>query len=184
MAVLAASSGVGQGTTVTVRLPLLQVSPAKNPPASNLDREDSTVEQVVSSDSIQLLKGLRVLVVDDDASVLELLRTILEDYGVLVTAVVSVEEAIALLRANPGQYDVLLSDIGMPYEDGYSLIRQVRALSADLGGQIPAAALTAYVTDEEQRKSLEAGFQKHIIKPVEPEQLAAIVAELAALRPT
>ena len=182
--VLAASSGVGQGTTVTVRLPLLQVSPAKNPPASNLDREDSTVEQVVSSDSIQLLKGLRVLVVDDDASVLELLRTILEDYGVLVTAVVSVEEAIALLRANPGQYDVLLSDIGMPNEDGYSLIRQGRALSADLGGQIPAAALTAYVTDEEQRKSLEAGFQRHIIKPVEPEQLAAIVASLAASRPT
>ncbi|MGL5925606.1 response regulator, partial [Chroococcidiopsis sp.] len=73
------------------------------------------------------------------------------------------------------------SDIGMPNEDGYSLIRRVRALSADLGGQIPAAALTAYVTDKEQRESLEAGFQKHIVKPVEPEQLAAIVAELAAL---
>ncbi|OWY67578.1 ATPase [cyanobacterium TDX16] len=177
----AASPGVGQGTTMTVRLPLL---PAKNSPASNLDRVDSTVQQVVPSDSIQLLEGLQVLVVDDDTSVLELLRTILEDYGVLVTAVVSVEEAIAALRANPGQYDVLLSDIGMPNEDGYSLIRRVRALSADLGGQIPAAALTAYVTDKEQRESLGAGFQKHIIKPVEPEQLAAIVAELAALRPT
>ncbi len=179
----AASPGVGQGTTMTVRLPL-QVLPAKNSQASNLDRVDSTVEQVVPSDSIQLLKGLRVLVVDDEAGILELLTTILEDYGVLVTAVASAEEAISVLRANPRQYDLLLSDIGMPYEDGYTLIRRVRALSADLGGQIPAAALTAYVRVEEQREAIAAGFQRYIIKPVEPAQLASIVGDLAALRRT
>ena len=84
-----------------------------------------------------------------------------------------------MLTANPGEYDVLLSDIGMPDEDGYALIRQVRALSADLGGQIPAAALTAYVRGEEQSMALAAGFQKHITKPVEPAQLTSIIAELA-----
>ena len=127
------------------------------------------------------LSGLRVLVVDDEAGMLELLKTILEQYSAQVTAVGSAKEAIAVLTANPGEYDALLSDIGMPNEDGYALIRQVRELSADLGGQIPAAALTAYVRVEEQSLALNAGFQRHIAKPIEPEQLVSMIAELAEI---
>ena len=112
---------------------------------------------------------------------LELLKTILEQYSAQVTAVGSAKEAIAVLTANPGEYDVLLSDIGMPNEDGYALIRQVRELSAELGGQIPAAALTAYVRVEEQRETLNTGFQRHIAKPIEPEQLVSMIAELAEI---
>ncbi len=89
-----------------------------------------------------------------------------------------------MLTANPGEHDILLSDVGMPDEDGCALIRQVRALGAELGGQIPAAALTAYVRVEEQKEALAAGFQRHIAKPVEPAQLVSIVAELAAIRRT
>jgi two-component system CheB/CheR fusion protein len=174
----AASPGQGQGTTITVRLPLSAKSAETQPRALE---PVSTVGPEVLLDSPLSLEGLRVLVVDDEAGILELLTMILEQYGAQVTAVASGEEAIAALTANPGEHDVLLSDIGMPHEDGYALIRQVRALGAEAGGQIPAAALTAYVRVEEQQESLAAGFQRHITKPVEPAQLVSIVAELAGL---
>ncbi len=180
--VRAESLGKGQGTTMIVRL-LLQEQPIASSLPSDLEQVGSTVGPGVPLvGSIPTLSGLRVLVVDDEAGMLELLKTILEQYGTQVTAVVSAQEAIAVLTANPGEHDILLSDIGMPEEDGYALIRQVRALGAELGGQIPAAALTAYVRGEEQRESLAAGFQRHIAKPVEPAQLASIIAELADRR--
>jgi two-component system CheB/CheR fusion protein len=174
----AESPGEGQGTTMTVRLPL-QALPTDRFLPGDLEQVESTTGLLVPLDSIQPLEGLRVLVVDDEAGILELLKTIVEQYGAEVTAVGSAKEAIAVLTANPGQHDVLLSDIGMPNEDGYALIRQVRALSAELGGQIPAAALTAYVRAEEERESLATGFQRHIAKPVEPAQLVSIIADLA-----
>jgi two-component system CheB/CheR fusion protein len=168
----AESLGEGQGATFTVQLPLLKTTKRKKTNFTSSPHHPITPS---------LLDGLRVLVVDDEAGILELLKTILEQYAAQVTAVTSAKEAIAALIAHPEEYDVLLSDIGMPDEDGYALIRQVRELSAQLGGQIPAAALTAYARGEEQRETLTAGFQRHIAKPVEPEQLVSIIAELAQI---
>ena len=102
----------------------------------------------------------------------------LEQYGATVTSFATAAEALQSLQANP-QYHVLLSDIGMPAQDGWMLIRQVRALSAADGGQIPAAALTAYVSDRDREMALRLGFQAHIAKPIEPYKLAQIVADLA-----
>jgi two-component system CheB/CheR fusion protein len=171
--VWAESPGIGQGAKFLVQLPLLKTSKKQKtniaPSSPNFPVNPS------------LLAGLRVLVVDDEAGMRELLKTILEEYAAQVTVVGSAQEAIDALTANPSQYDVLLSDIGMPNEDGYMLIRQVRQLSTENGGQIPAAALTAYVRGEEQREIISAGFQRHIAKPVEPEQLALIIAELAQI---
>lgn len=168
----AESLGQGQGATFTVQLPLL-----KTRKRETKNSTPSLHQQINPA----LLDGLQVLVVDDEAGLLELLKTILEQYAAQVTAVGSAKEALAALIANPGEYDVLLSDIGMPDEDGYALIRQVRELNVETGGQIPAAALTAYVRGEEQSEALAAGFQRHIAKPVEPEQLVLIVAELARI---
>ena len=173
----AESPGEGQGTTMTVSLPL-QPLHTDSSVSSDLSILESTVGNLVPLDTMQTLVGVRLLVVDDDAGILELLKTILEQYGAFVTAVSSAKEAIALLTANRSEYDVLLSDIGMPDEDGYALIREVRALDAEVGG-IPALALTAYVREEEQTESLTAGFQRHIAKPVEPAQLVSMIAELA-----
>ena len=164
----AASPGDGQGATFIVKLPRLQIIKG--------DSEDNTLPLQISS---SLLEGLHVLIVEDEISLRELVKTILEHFGAEVTEANSAKNAIAHLTANPGAYDVLLSDIGMPEEDGYALICQVRKLSRELGGQIPAAALTAYVREEDRQKSVAAGFQRHINKPVHPEQLVSIVAELA-----
>jgi two-component system, chemotaxis family, CheB/CheR fusion protein len=173
--VWAESPGIGQGATFLVQLPLLKT---KNKEKTNVTPSpDRPINPA-------FLDGLRVLVVDDEAGMRELLKTILEEYAAQVTVVASARDAIATLTANPSQYDVLLSDIGMPNEDGYMLIRQVRQLSVENGGQIPAAALTAYVRREEQTEIISAGFQRHIAKPVEPEQLALIIAELAQINET
>ena len=176
--VRAESPGEKQGATFKVQLPLLEKSREAGGAG---EREEILPPQPINP---SLLNGLQVLVVDDEAGILELLKTILEQYGAHVTAVGSAKEVIAVLTANPGEHDVLLSDVGMPDEDGCTLIRQVRALGAELGGQIPAAALTAYVRVEERIEALAAGFQRHISKPVEPAQLASLVAELAAIRRT
>ncbi len=116
---------------------------------------------------------------DDQADICQLFKAVLEEYGAQMTGVESAKEALATLRANPGGYDVLLSDIGLPEEDGYSLIRQVRELSPEAGGQIPAAALTAYAEYADQTEALAAGFQMHVAKPIPPAQLLSIVATLA-----
>jgi signal transduction histidine kinase/CheY-like chemotaxis protein len=124
----------------------------------------------------QSLKGLRVLLVDDEPDAREMMGELLKAFGAEVTSAASAAEAMVLVeRVQP---DVLLSDIGMPGEDGLALIRRVRALPP---GQcsIPAAAVTAYTTDRDRRRAEEAGFQRHITKPIEPAALAAAVAELA-----
>jgi CheY-like chemotaxis protein len=127
-----------------------------------------------------------VLVVDDEEDARSLVSTVLEKCGARVTAVGSAAEALVEFeRALP---DVLLSDIGMPEEDGYSLITKVRSLPAGRGGQTPAAALTAYARVEDRMRVLRAGFQTHVPKPVEPAELVTIVANLAGrfskVRPT
>ncbi|MBD2179632.1 PAS domain S-box protein [Planktothrix sp. FACHB-1355] len=165
--VCAESPGEGLGATFTVKLPLLKQrvpltsqSPAKTP------------QSPVSSP----LNGLRVLVVDDDADSREFLTFVLQEYGAQATAVGSAAEGLeAVCKLKP---DVLVSDIGMPGEDGYSLIRKVRALDAKEGGETPAVALTAYARDEDCKLALKLGFQMHVAKPVEPAELVKVVAKL------
>ncbi|AHJ29823.1 ATP-binding protein [Nodularia spumigena CS-584] len=174
----AESQGEGQGATFTVRLPLQapqqQISlPISTEPATCINQPE------LSMDEIPSLEGVRVLVVDDQADICQLFKIVLEEYGAEMTGVESAKQAIATLKANPGGYDVLLSDIGLPEEDGYSLIRQVRKLSPEAGGQIPAAALTAYAEYADHTEALAAGFQMHLAKPIPPAQLLSIVATLA-----
>jgi CheY-like chemotaxis protein len=122
------------------------------------------------------LDGFQLLVVDDEADAREFVTTVLEHYGAKVIAVASVSEALeAVERSQP---DVLVSDIGMPGENGYSLIRKLRQLEAERGGRIPAIALTAYARSEDRAAAIAAGFQLHISKPVDPAQLAAVVANI------
>ncbi|MGI2908075.1 chemotaxis protein CheB [Tolypothrix sp. VBCCA 56010] len=169
----AESLGEGQGATFTVRLPL-QTKIAESA-VKSLDLID--IEMLVGD--IPSLAGVRVLIVDDAADVREVFTAVLEGYQAIVTTVASATDAIAILTANPSEYDVLLSDISMPGEDGYTLIRRVRQLSAEAGGQIPAAALTAHARSEDRTEALAAGFQMHLTKPVAAEQLALAVATLA-----
>jgi CheY-like chemotaxis protein len=123
------------------------------------------------------LDGLRVLVVDDNIDSLELITVILDQYGIeIITATSAVEAIEAIAQSIP---DILISDIAMPLEDGYSLIRKIRKLSPAQGGQIPAIALTAYAKHEDRLLALEAGFQMHVPKPVDPFELVTVVAKLA-----
>jgi signal transduction histidine kinase/ActR/RegA family two-component response regulator len=167
------SHGTGQGAMFMVRLPLRSVDEETH----KTEWTQQTVGDEVPRRDLLSLDGLRVLVVDDQADVQELLITILEHYGAEVIVTATAAEALqvlAYLRPN-----VLISDIGMPEADGYALIRQVRTLEAEQGGQIPAIALTAYAKVEDVTKALLAGFQLHIPKPVNPAELAVAVEKLA-----
>jgi CheY-like chemotaxis protein len=117
--------------------------------------------------------------VDDDADIRALLIYTLEVCGAEVMAAASADEAISVLTASSTPMDILISDIGMPDEDGYALLRRVRALEPENGGRIPAIALTAYARTQDRRAALLAGFQSHVAKPVEPAELIAVIANLA-----
>ncbi|WP_375503090.1 chemotaxis protein CheB [uncultured Nostoc sp.] len=176
----AQSRGEGKGTTITIRLPLRSIPPEITPPtylepsvlSSTLDTLDGKRPSVT-------LEGLCILAVDDQVDSRDLIKWMLEDFGAEVVVVTSAREAIAALTESPGRYDVLLADIGMPDEDGYSLIRQVRELDASAGGQIPAAAITAYATEQERQRVIDAGFQMHLAKPIELIELVFMVANLS-----
>ncbi|MEG4214908.1 chemotaxis protein CheB [Microcoleus sp. Pol14C6] len=176
--VQAESPGDGQGTTLTVRLPL-RLLPQELTSAINLKSTVLVGSLNPSNDTVPSLEGLHVLVVDDQIDTRELLEFVLESYGAEVSTVESARSALVAMKENPGRYDVLISDIGMPEDNGYFLIREVRALAAEAGGEIPAVALTAYASDRERSRAIEAGFQMHISKPVQPDQIALIVANLA-----
>ncbi len=171
--VRAHSEGAGKGATFIVKLPVMPVRME----TSNAERvQPASVESGVSFDPPSL-DGVKVLVVDDNADTRLFLTTVLEECKAQVKAAASVSEAMELIKQS--KPDVLVSDIGMPEEDGYSLISKVRALSPEQGGLIPAAALTAYARAEDRTRSLMSGFQIHLPKPVEPAELAAVVANLA-----
>jgi CheY-like chemotaxis protein len=122
------------------------------------------------------LAGLHVLVVDDDEDGRDLLAEILIECGTRVSRASSAAEAIAQFdRDRP---DILISDIGMPGEDGYALIKRVRARGPEAGGTVPAASLTAYAGPEDRRRALLAGFNMHVPKPIDPPELIAVVASL------
>jgi CheY-like chemotaxis protein len=164
------SEGDGQGATFTVRLP---ISPLRTEEAVG---PSSAVEPPL--DCPPGLEGARVLLVEDEPDVRELMVIVLERCKVKVTAVGSAAEALlALQREVP---DVLVSDIGMPGEDGYALIRKVRELTPERGGKVPALAVTAHARAEDRRRALLAGYQMHLGKPVAPEELLLMVATLAS----
>jgi PAS domain S-box-containing protein len=162
------SPGEGQGATFTVKLPLLKSSDSRvaSPESSNL--------QLNTEDS--LLSGVQILLVDDQADVRDFFSFALEQYGATVTSVTSAPEALKALAAS--KPDILLSDIGMPFMDGYMLLREVRKLPPEQNGQIPAIALTAYAGEINYNQALAAGFQKHLPKPVEPLDLAKAIVNL------
>jgi CheY-like chemotaxis protein len=172
--VRAESAGEAKGSTFVISLPLATVTRADvmkpAPPLARGDGEDCAVPGVD-------LTGVTVLVIDDDDDTRRLLRTLLESCGAEVVTAAGVAEAMAAIeRARPS---VVLSDIEMPGEDGYDFIRRLRALPAERGGRLPAAALTAYARSEDRRRALQAGFQLHAAKPIEPVELLTILANLA-----
>jgi CheY-like chemotaxis protein/anti-sigma regulatory factor (Ser/Thr protein kinase) len=172
------SPGVGQGATFTVALPLMAVHP--EPAGSDADRRHPTAQTapaVLAEEQCVRIAGVRVLVADDEADARGLVRRLLEDCDAIVETVGSAAEAYDRLRG--GRFDVLVSDIGMPGEDGYSLLRRVRALPAEQGGRVPAIALTAYARAEDRMKAVLAGFQLHLAKPVEPAELITMVASVS-----
>jgi len=169
------SPGTGQGTTFTVKLPVMII----HLPPSAPEPLNSLVEANGRFQASPTLEGLQILVVEDEADALELLSTILAKYGADVMAVASVKEALTIIEtASDRRPDVLVSDIGMPDEDGYSLIRKLRQLEAQRGGRLPAIALTAYARNDDRQQALLAGFQMHLTKPVDATELVAVVASL------
>jgi len=169
------SPGIGQGTTFTVTLPAMIIPQ----PPSDPEPLNSIVETKPRVEASPTLEGLQILVVDDEADALELLSTILQNNGAEVIAVASVKQALTIIEtATDRSPDVLVSDIGMPDEDGYSLIRKLRQLEAQRGGKLPAIALTAYAASDDRRQALLAGFQMHLTKPVDAAELVAVVASL------
>jgi PAS domain S-box-containing protein len=178
-----ASEGEGKGATFTVNLPLLISAETEIPviepfSAHSLDTEFAEADEPDNGDQngkAPLLAEIEVLIVEDHHDTRDFLAMVLQESGAEVTAVSSVPEAIQHLeQARP---DVLVSDIGLPLEDGYKLIQKVRHRESTHGHHIPAIALTAYVRTEDQLRALSAGFQMHVSKPVEPQALIAAIAK-------
>lgn len=165
-----------RGAIFTVELRRRSVAAAPMASPAVIERHP-LAEEAVWFQSAPSLQGLRVLVVDDEPDARELVATVLKRCGAQVTAVASAREGLAALRQE--RPHVLLADIEMPEESGYDLIREVRNLPAELGGLTPAAALTAYASTADRMRTLDAGFQIHVPKPVQPPELVAVVASLA-----
>jgi signal transduction histidine kinase/ActR/RegA family two-component response regulator len=168
----AQSGGAGKGSTFTVKLPLAAVQTRGIERVARLGATDSGGHRQLAS-----LDGLRILVVDDEADVRDLVATILRQSGAAVTTVRSAGEALeAFATVTP---NIVVSDIEMPGEDGYSLIRKLRTGGNPAGRTVPAIALSAYAGPGDRMRALDAGFQLHVSKPVEPAELVAVLANLA-----
>lgn len=173
--VAADSRGTAQGSTFTIRLPLLplrQRTPVDVHPAAGEPSEAQGPS----------LEGIRVLLVDDEPDAREALSLILGERGARVQTAASAREALSILDGE--RPDVIVSDIEMPAEDGYSFIRKVRERTAERGGLVPAAALTAYSRSHDRMTALSSGFQIHVPKPVEAAELVAVVWSLARRSPS
>lgn len=180
--VQAESGGSGQGAAFTVTLPLLETAPSERD-----DTGKNLSEVAVSNESVsiahtktqpQILSGIKVLIIDDDYFALDLARTILEQDGAQVKTADT--PAVGRTLFESWQPNLVLCDIGLPGEDGYSLIGQMREIDNQRGTQTPTIALTAYARAEDRAQALKAGFNRHIAKPVEPETLLAAVVELTS----
>ncbi|MFN6487054.1 MULTISPECIES: PAS domain S-box protein [unclassified Nostoc] len=157
------SKGEDQGATFTVKFPLITTVLQPN--------QDKSLPKISLN-----LRGVRVLTVEDEEDTRELLVFIIQQYGAEVTATASASEALKILKQSPP--DILVCDIAMPEMDGYTLIRQLRTWPKEQGGQIKAIALTAYAGESDQKQALEAGFQRHLSKPIDPEELVEAIASL------
>jgi hypothetical protein len=191
--IYAESAGEGQGSTFTLKLPLLEESRgaggaggARGAGGAQEHRSREAIPPITSSPHCPItpsplipqpsLDGVQVLVVEDNDDTRDFIKIVLEQFKAKVTAVASVSEAMQCLEQSSP--DVLVSDIGLPGEDGYQLIHRLRDLEQQRGGKIPAIALTAYARLEDQMQALSAGFQMHIAKPFEPAQLVKVIAQL------
>ena len=178
----AESAGPGKGATFTVDFPVVP---------SGSETETVRTDDLVSAISQQLwkepqhdggrpvLEGITVLLVEDEADTRDLVTTMLREFGARVVAVNSAKDALASLQLEVPS--VLLSDIGMSGQNGYDLIRKIRALPPEKGGTVPAVALTAYAGPADRRRALLAGFHVHLAKPVEPDELLAVIASLGRI---
>jgi PAS domain S-box-containing protein len=174
--ITAKSEGPNQGTEFVVTLPLAELPSAAAPAKpENIEAKQPLVHKPVVQRK-PLLAGVRVLAVDDQPGARDLFRTVLEQYQAEVKLAASAAEARQMLKEWPP--DVLVSDIGMPNEDGCEMIRQIRALAPESGGKVPAIALTAYASEQDRLRALRSGFDTHLSKPVNPAELATSVAQL------
>lgn len=162
--ITADSSGEGLGATFRVRLPLLEQAP--------------TVQKQALPSQVLDLTGVRIITIDDDPDARDLLTVLLTQFGAQVLSVTSASAVLENLVTF--QPHALISDIGMPEVDGYQLIQQIRALPVEAGGQIPAIALTAYAREDDQQLAIASGFQRHITKPLIPEQIVQAVLALVS----
>ncbi|NEU71524.1 PAS domain-containing protein [Hassallia byssoidea VB512170] len=164
--VTAESPGEGKGATFIVRLPLIEES-------SKQEKENKIEAENVNS---LPLAGIRILLVDDEIDTRDFMSFLLQQQGAIVSEASSASEALKAFAQSPP--DILLSDLGMPLVDGYSLISQIRLMSPEQGGEIPAIALSAYAGESDRDRAFAAGFQKHLAKPVEPTELLALIVDL------
>jgi len=167
------SEGEGKGATFTITLPFVGVISQSEAEAA----QPAQSEEILSFEGLPSLQGLKVLVVDDEADTRELIGEVLKECGSEVIITRSAAEALEALEQH--KPDILISDLGMPDEDGYSLIEKIRALPSECGGDIPAAALTAYARAEDRMRVLRSGFQFHLPKPVDSAELVTVIASLA-----
>lgn len=165
--VTAQSEGVGKGSIFTVVLPLIK-------PAASVAPEEPSVPRYQESP----LTNIRILCIEDDLDSREVLQLFLQQCGAVVESVDSASRAISVLSKNGRRFDVIISDLAMPNEDGYSLISQIRQFSPDKGGKIPALALSAFTNRENKERAFSSGFQKYHTKPFEPDLLITDILEL------
>jgi signal transduction histidine kinase/ActR/RegA family two-component response regulator len=161
------SAGVGQGTSVWITLPAMKIGDQPPTPA------------FVPAEPVTL-KGVQILIVDDENDARELMVAMLQEYGAIVRAVESADAALGILNGDGFVPDVLVSDVGMPGTDGFALVREIRKLPSERTRRLPAIAVTAYANPEDRVRALVAGFQNHIPKPVDASVLAIAIARLVA----
>jgi PAS domain S-box-containing protein len=171
------SPGAGRGATFTVALPLAPVQTQMLPSETHPVVGDGTALQL--NGLAATLRGVRVLVVDDEQDTLDTIAMVLGEAGAEVKTALSARSGFAVL--NEWTPDVLVSDLGMPEEDGIALIRKIRELPPERGGRVPALALTAFARVEDRLKVLNAGFQMHVAKPIEPSELVTVVSSVSGL---
>jgi CheY-like chemotaxis protein len=175
--VAASSAGKGKGSTFTVRFPAILTGTLAPPSSRSSEPNAPSLNERQRATAASRLDGVRVLVVEDDKATLEMLRFALADAGAEVIPASSPREALQTLdRRLP---HVLISDLAMPGEDGFDLIARVRGRPPERGGKIPAVALSAYARPEDSARARAAGFQLHLCKPIDPDALVDVVAELA-----
>lgn len=178
--VAADSAGAGKGATFTVRLPIAPLRVEAGQPAAG----SKPGEWKIPTNVAPILNGLSILVVDDEEDARQLIRHVLTSYGAAVITAGSAGEALeSISRRLPDLPDLIVSDIGMPGEDGYSLIRKIRHSKFGARENLPAVALTAYARPQDRMRAIAAGFQYHVPKPVEPAELATVIASLTGRLP-